>query len=105
MGFGDRDESRCVCQVIAKVFVEAGCSVIDNYEVKLRCVLDLAVSTFVLGHPCPVRYMPVSSRAGTRGGIRDQRWRKFVGSISSLQSSSSKRLAKIGGESVMEAEH
>src|SRR6266480_5698414 len=94
MGFGDRDESRCVCSN-CQVFVEAGCSVIDNYEIKLRCVLDLAVSTFALDHPLP-RFdtFPSAVRRASRGGGRDERWRKFVGSISGLESFSSKRLTK-----------
>jgi hypothetical protein len=67
-----------------------------NNGVNLRRALDLAVSTFALDHPLP-RFdrFPVSRQAGTPGGGRpDERWRKFVGSISRMESFSSKRLTK-----------
>src|SRR5262249_39560486 len=45
--------------------------------------------------PAPFRYIPASNQGGTRGGgDRDERWRKFVGSISRPKSFSSKRLTK-----------
>ncbi len=74
-------------------------SVIDNYEVKLRCVLDLAVSSFALDHPLRV-YIPVSSQAVamSAGGSSWDRflvWKVFR----------QKADQKIDGESVMEPEH
>ena len=66
-----------------------------NNGVNLRCALDLAVSTFALDHPLPVS---IDSRKQTIGHPgrrgRDKRWRKFVGSISRLESFSSKKLSK-----------
>jgi hypothetical protein len=73
----------------------------------LRWALDLAVSTFAIDHPLP-RFDTFREQSSGHpgGGGRDERWRKFVGSISGLESFSSKRLTKkIGGESVMEPEH
>ena len=75
--------------------------------VNLRCALDLAVSTFALDHPL-FRFDTVRGTvSGHRGGgVRDSRYRKFVGSISRLESFSSKRLTKkFRGESEMEPEH
>lgn len=70
-----------------------------NNGVKLRCVLDLAVSTFALDHPLRV-YIPVSSQAVamSAGGSSWDRflvWKVFR----------QKADQKIRGESVMEPEH
>jgi len=57
--------------------------------------MDLAVSTFALDHPLPRFDRSREQTSGAPGGGgRDERWTKFVGSISRLESFSSKRLTK-----------